>query len=425
VRGLTGRTGYPPASNHYGSHFGGTLLAMLAISGDAGVDQEFVDARIAEGQWMWSHMTAHGFGEGGWYQEGPHPSRLSTNGGFLMALQAMKNVLGRDYISARPNGQWATLRWVMWSTPGEEGPVFINRGTYGDDRMYGRAPMYSHSGDFVYGFGALEDKYKPAVLWTYLNCVEQPWEGGDRRPWWLDEGERSFNSMVYPMHAVFALVNWPIGVEPANPASVLPHHHVDRVNDYFVSRNRWQDGSDIVVTFSTGGGPWGYHRPKSRGSIKARAFGHSFSLPGKFGHSKPTIHRAARDGSFSLAMNTYFFDKKRGAVAADLSGTSGAALTMLMWVEQYDDSLDKSVSDYRENLKRQKEENERNRQRGKAEQSYPCSQMVLLKRGPGAFVVLTVDTETVPPVKLSRDRVIVGKQTYTFDGQLIKFNDLE
>jgi hypothetical protein len=98
---------------------------------------------------------------------------------------------------------------------------------------------------------------------------------------------------------------------------------------------------------------------------------------------------------------------------------------MLMWVEQYDDSLDKSVSDYREKLKRQEEENERNRQRGKTVKSYPHSQMVLLKRGPGAFVVLTVDTEIMPPVKLSRDRVIVGKQTYTFDGQLIKFNGIE
>jgi hypothetical protein len=148
-------------------------------------------------------------------------------------------------------------------------------------------------------------------------------------------------------------------------------------------------------------------------------------LPGKFGHSKPTIHRAAKDGSFSLAMNTYFFEKKRGAVAADLSGKSGAALTMIMWFEQYDNGLDNSVSDYRERLKRQEEESERNRQRGKAVKSYACSQMVLLKRGPGAFVALTVDAATVPPAKLSRDRVIAGKQTYHFDGQLIKFNGIE
>ena len=43
---LTGRTGYPPASNHYGSQFGGVAVAMCAILNDPGVDNDKARARI-------------------------------------------------------------------------------------------------------------------------------------------------------------------------------------------------------------------------------------------------------------------------------------------------------------------------------------------------------------------------------------------
>jgi len=424
VRELMGRTGYPPASNHYGSHFGGTLLAMLAIKGDPGVDDAFVDARIEEGPWMLPHRCSFGRGEGGWYQEGPHPSRLTTNGGFVMAVQGIRNVLGLDYISPRPNAQWATLRWVMWSVPSSRGPVFVNRGTYGDDTMYGRAPMYSHSGDFVYGFGAVEDKYKPAVLWTYLNTVEKPWAQGPNRPGWLDEGERSFNAMVYPMHAVFALANWPIGVEPQNPAEVMPTHHVDTVNDFFVSRNTWEDGKDIVVTFSTGGGPWGYHRPAHRGSMIALAFGSKYTLPSRLGHHRPTHHAAADDGSFTLATRPNWGWGSEGAVAADLSGKSGAALVMIHWTPAAEDKLRQSVDKAIERMDREVAAEKRRREQGKPARDLPESQIEMLGHGEGAFVVVTVDPETQPQIALDGDTLTVGKQAYTLDDGVIDFNGL-
>jgi len=407
VRHLMGRTGYPPASNHYGSHFGGTLLAMLAIKDDPGVDSERVEQRIAEGLDMIPNFFHYGFGEGGWYQEGPHPSRLSTNGGFLSGLQATKNVLGRDYISARPNGQFATLRWVYWLTADSAGrPVFLNRGTYGSDSMYGRAPMVSHSADFAFGFGTVADKYKPAVEWTYDNFVAS-WDRGPARPHWTNEGEESFTAFFYPMQAVFALVNWPVDSEPVNPGKLLPKHHVDKVNDYFVSRNHWQDRNDIVVTFSTGGGPWGYHRAQGRGSVHLRAYGQKITLPGRFGHAKPYAHAAAEDGSFTLGCYGYFgYDggpPSRSALAVDLSGKSGADLVI---VQAYHKPDKKKLGVKKDS-------------KGIAEHH-----TMLDGKDGWVFLVSTIDREAKPDVKVKDNNVTVGGQTYEFDGKVIAFNGL-
>lgn len=402
VRLLMGRTGYPPASNHYGSHFGGTLLAMLAILGDPGTNTSLVTERITEGTEMIPHMLSHGFGDAGWYQEGPHPSRLSTNGGFVPMLPAIRNVLGHDYITPRREAQWMTLRWILWlSHDREDRPVFLNRGTYGDDRFYGRAPMLSHSADFALGFGAVDKKYTPALLWTYLNCVEC-WERNDRScPTWVEPGERSFNSFVYPIHAVHALVNWPIGIEPVNPAKVLSRHVVDHTHDYFVSRNRWKDGDDIIVTFSTGGGPWGYHRPQSRGSVHLRAFGGKFTLPLQFGHFRPTFHRSEKDGSFSLGLRSNFGELRRGALAVDLSGASGVPLVVLAYAEKED------VEKIRKRL-------ESSRKRRKTSDT-AAFQSTMVTGGAKPIYVSTIDRSTTPHVTANGNQVTVGAKTYTLE----------
>ncbi len=397
---LLGRTGYPPSSNHYGSHFGGTTTAMLAILGDPGTDTKLIEKRIAEGRWMIPQFFHYGMGEGGFYQEGPHPSRLSTNGGLLECLQALKNVKGVDYITPRPNGQFATLRWVMWLwRDGAGRPVFMNRGTYGNDQMYGRAPMLSHSGDFAFGFGAIDEKYKPAVLWTYNNFVHT-WEEGEARPWWVDEGENSYTAFVYPHQAVHALVDWPLDIKPQNPAKVLPLHVADKINDYFVSRNRWRDGDDIVVTFSTGGGPWGYHRGKSRGTIIYNAYGTRVSLPPRMGHCKPYGHRVAEDGSFALDLRTYFFEPRTASFVVDLTGRSGAGLVIVYATR--DNEPDR--------LKAAKQ----NEPRGKA-----AVQNQLVQCGDTYYYVSTADKETKPQIRADGNAIIVGKSRYVYDGETI------
>jgi hypothetical protein len=407
---LAGRTGYPPTSNHYGSFVGG-LTAMLAISGDPGVDQQRIEKRIAEFEQMIPHFFSYGMGQGGWYQEGPHPSRLSTNGGLIEALQALRNVTGRDYITARANPQFVTMRWVMWLTRDGSGrPVFLNRGTYGDDSLYGRAPMLSHSGDFAFGFGAIDQKYVPAALWTYKTFVET-WEQGGAKPGWMGPAP-SFNAFVYPHHAVHALVNWPIDVEPVNPAEVLEHHVVDTVNDFFVSRNRWKDAEDIVVTFSTGGGPWGYHRPQSRGKVHFRAFGRKMGAVSRFGHFRPTDHAAADDGSFTLGMVPFFGEPRQGALAVDLSGESGAELVIV---------TSDASSRLAEEFEKQQNRNARSRERGRDPYGGLAIQEKMFRHDGRVFIVTTVDKEAKPAVSQKDDTVRVGQQTYRFDGRRFRF----
>ncbi len=414
IQTLAGRTGYPPASNHYGSFIGG-LTAMLAILGDPGVDNELVRRRIADFEQMIPNYFYYGQGEGGWYQEGPHPSRLSVNGGLTEALQALRNVTGRDYISARPHPQFSTLRWVMWLTRDGGGhPLLLNRGTYGDDRMYSRAPMLSHSGDFAFGFGAVEPKYVPAVLWTYENFVET-WERNGRPEWMGGQGP-SFNAFVYPHHAVHAMVNWPIGVEPVNPGQVLPKHVADTVNDFYVSRNRWKDADDIVVTFSTGGGPWGYHRGQGRGKVMVRAYGRKLNLVSRFGHYKPTGYEVAEDGSFSMGMRPFFYGPDEGALAVDLSGKSGADLVVIVSSQN-----DRLAEEFEKNAQR----DAKDRQKGREPYGGLAVQEKLLKQDGRVTIVSTIDREKKPQIEWKDGQIRVGSQVYRYQNQRFVFDPLD
>ena len=232
-------------------------------------------------------------------------------------------------LAPRDDLQWASLRWIMWLFgDGQQHPQFLNRGTYGDDNIYGRAPFMSHSADFVLGFGAIEDKYKPALLWTYNTMVE-PWESGENAQFWVNKGERSFNAMIYPHRAIHALVNWPINMQPENPEKVLPKHVYCTVNDYFVSRNRWQDKHDTIVTFSTGGGPWGYHRAQKRGSVLFAYQGKRIGIPGFYGHARILSHAYDQDGSFTLNTRSNFYTVNESALLVDMSGKSGSDVVII------------------------------------------------------------------------------------------------
>jgi hypothetical protein len=60
-----------------------------------------------------------------------------------------------------------------------------------------------------------------------------------------------------------SFVNWPVGIEPENPESVLPTAMEDRFHGYYVFRNRWQDENDILVTALLGYGPRDAYKPKA------------------------------------------------------------------------------------------------------------------------------------------------------------------
>jgi hypothetical protein len=252
------------------------------------------------------HLSA-GWGDGGYYKEGWGASTVGTQGGFLCFLQALKIAAGHDYLNVdRPNASAITMvpRCLMLIGPPAVLPYRSNMGgTYGSAEFHSQREGFSHGGHFSEGFGAIADRYKPALLWTYNHVVEP------------EAGNRDFDTpSLYPHRPMLALVNWPTfqGIEEKNPADCLPRTSVDHLYDYFVFRNEWHGPDDIVVTvllnLPDGTKPrdvmvWGLGQRLTFGEPKRGA--------------KVAHYAVAADGSGTLATGDY-------ALVVDYSKVSGA-----------------------------------------------------------------------------------------------------
>ena len=235
--------GLSAGSNHYGAYLG-TGAAILCILGDPGTDAERLAKCLRWNEKGLLHLLNEGFGDHGFYAEGHHASRISTNCGGMEFLSALAARPGATYITPQPNAQWLTLRWLMEVVPSASGPVFPHRGVYGGDG-FEDARMGSHGGEFAYGFGTIDPKYRPALLWMYNNVVKP-----SHQDYW---------AAVDPHRAVFAFVNWPTDLQAVNPAVVLPKTAAETIHGFFYHRNRWQDADDVVVTNLLNIGPKGYY----------------------------------------------------------------------------------------------------------------------------------------------------------------------
>jgi hypothetical protein len=296
-----------PGSNHFGAVVGGCGLAVLAIKGDAGADKELLDkyTGMLERQVV-RHLSA-GWGDGGYYKEGWGASTVGTQGGFLCFLQALRTAAGHDYLNVdRPNASYVTMvpRCLMVIGPPAVMPYRSNMGaTYGSAEFHRERRGFSHGGHFSEGFGAIADRYKPALLWTYNHVVEP------------DGANRDFDACsLYPHRAMLALVNWPTlaGVEEKNPAEVMPRVSADHLYDYFVMRSGWQGPDDIVTTVLVNYPDGTRPRDVMVWSAGVRA---TFGEPRRA--AKVTHFAAAQDGSATLAAEGY-------ALAVDYSKASGA-----------------------------------------------------------------------------------------------------
>lgn len=380
---------YRPSKNHYGGIMCGAAAAaaIMADPGTEGVD-------IA-GQWLpaayknTKAMLTRGFGDHGFYAEGHGPSHVSSDTGLLVWLQAAKVACGKDFITPRPNAQWITLRWVMEIVPIKGLPQYPDRKgasrSYGTDHLWRGGP-WSHSGQFAQGFGVVDPEYVPAVLWTYRNFVEAAELKGNfsrHDKWilqsgWLKQGQKSYDAIIAPWHAVVSFVNWPVGVEAKNPATVLPKAMEDRVHGYYVFRNRWKDGDDILVTALLGYGPRDAYKPKY-GRIYLWGLGkmHTF---GNFRSDKPADFRRGPDGGV--------VSTDSASLAVDFSGKSGAPLLLaLIGIDGPKAGGNLSVS--------------------------------TVKAGGQEVTLVTLQEGKAPEVKAEGDKVVVGKQTVTLDGNRI------
>ncbi|GEM_PF-764069 len=235
---------YGPGSNHYANITGGNAFALMGIYGDPGTDTAKLDKYLER-----LHRNAlsalGGFGPRGFFHEGQGPSHTAAYPSFMAYWAAMKNVKGLDYSNSDPL-KWITLRWVGEVSQSKRGSPHYGVRHESMGVAYGGSDIKSsgtmNEGRFSQGFGVLPEKYHAAALWSYENYFAS-----------ANGEEFAYDTSYYPHHAIQALVNWPIGVKPENPASLVPKAYVDDHFGHYVVRNGWHKDSkqDVVISIFT------------------------------------------------------------------------------------------------------------------------------------------------------------------------------
>lgn len=378
---------YPPTSNHYGALVGGAVVALLAVRGDPEVDQPRVEKLLGTAEKNVRRVLTQALGDGAFFAEGPGPWQMAVNSSLVPALQALKVAGGRDYLEA-PNAKYLTLKWVMELLPDAKGRPSHpcrNPSSYGTELL--ERAGHSAGGQFSQGFGAIPDRYKPALLWTYRNIVE-PSESAEY-PKLVPAGEKSYDVLLHPHRGVLSFINWPIGMEPRHPSELLPNHYRDTLHHYYAFRNRWQDADDAIVTFHLGG-PGGFIRCPP-GPIMVWGLGARTTFPVRFGPARPNLVEASEQGGVISA-------PVRGGVCSvlvDFSRASGAEVLVAMCAPGL------------------KPVNESKTDRGVTRKVSTAT------AGGNTFIVLTLSRGAAPEVKPDGDRLLIGGQTLGFDGQRV------
>ncbi len=226
-----------PRSNHWGMQVGGGAMALLAVMDDPGVDMERLRPLFEVSRRSMIRNLTEGFGDGLYFAEGDGTITMSSHIVFLPALQAWRTAGGQDFITPRPNAQWASLRWLLGTVVHEGRPHFHSRDGYAHN-VWQRHSI-SGGGYFGIGFGVATEPQQAAWRWAYQRFFL------DHD---LTSGTPYDTAGQLPHHSVLAFVNWPLDIEPVNPAQVIPRAAADRAYGYAMFRNRWQDENDIVIT---------------------------------------------------------------------------------------------------------------------------------------------------------------------------------
>jgi hypothetical protein len=370
--GLVTKTGggqHSPRSNHYMAWNGGGGTAILGIEGDPGTDPEIIARanRIFRRRAKRSFHDGHG--DRAYFFEGHHCGRLSTNTGFSSYLQALRVAAGEDWITPYPPAQWMLTKWVYELTTHGGRLYNLQRGMYA--RRFERGGM-SSGGDFSQGFGIAPDAHKPAILWTYNHVVEPG-------------PAMTYDAINYPHRAAYAFVNWPVGLEEADPAETFPKVLHDRKAEYFVFRSGWEGDPDIVVTLIGG-----ERRPFAKECLHVMGRGIKAALPGAWTDLRDARLTDHRDGTFAVRAEGASF-------VVDFSGRSGApALVAAAGMGTGGRARDRAA--------------------GQAN-----TQTSILNAGGTPVVVLTLQEGPAPKVTVEGDRISVGERTLTVTDGVLGF----
>lgn len=401
-----------PGVNHWGAHSGGLGCALLALRGDPEADQKIIEDYLGRIVTNVKREIAEGYGTRGYYYEGHHCGRISANTGVLPFIQAYRLSAGKDLQVNNPNGAWLVSRSIYDLFAQPDGSIgSMQRGMY--CRPFQLGTGTSENGDFSIGFGTIPPKHKAALLWT-VNHVVQP------------GATKIYDVAKVPIHAVYALANWPVGVKEQNPGEVLPNILHDTGPDYFVFRNGWKgDGTDLVVTALLGSRAGAGRNMASGGSVYVGGRGLKagnelfFRFPGMFHSSKLTYSRFAKDGSAVIAARWLNPAKPPASLtdnptslAVDFSRAGGVDLLMAMTGPQTGHQVE-----YWMGIKPMKDAVEATGADGWK------TRTVRIDPSPDGvaqtWYIMTLQKGDAPEIKSALGAITVGKQTLKFDGEKI------
>ncbi|MFP4053421.1 MAG: hypothetical protein ACLFV7_06110 [Phycisphaerae bacterium] len=294
--GLVLKTGggqHSPWSNHYGAWNGGGGSAILAILGDDGTDDEVTRRCHRIFLRRAKRALRVGYGYSGWFYEGHHGGRLSSNTGLVTYLIHLRVSRGLDLVKNCPEAQWLIGK-QMYEIVRQGGRLLApEKGIYASGRFQ-RGGM-STGGDFARGFGILPRDQRPALQW-FFNRVIEP---GDRK---------TYDAIRYPHHAVFAALFWPIGEKEKNPAEVVGKCLRDTKAQYYVFRSGWTGTEEDVIAAIWRGGATVMGMGLKKGISTAGGFEESFR---------------------KVSPDTFVVHYGESALVADMDGPSGAPMTLV------------------------------------------------------------------------------------------------
>jgi len=314
LEAVAGGVKYPAGSNHFGAALPGAGFAALAMRGDPGADDARLGKVLESLDRSLIELLTKGFGDHGWFAEGLHTGRIASQSGAAMLLPALRNAAGQDWAAGCTHARYLSLRVLHELITLGGVPTVPSRGPYGDNIFWARSGIISHTGEFAIGFGALATRPdERAAMHAVWKTSVEPYLGAKlKNPW---------DTWIYPHHAVWSLVFWPIGETPKDPGTVLPHAIVDTTHGYYVFRNHWRDDQDVIVTALLGYGPKGYHKCPG-GPVMVIADGKVQGF-GTLAGTSADAYSTKPDGSSVLSA-------KGTSLAVDFSGTAGCTALLVM-----------------------------------------------------------------------------------------------
>jgi hypothetical protein len=189
---------------------------------------------------------------------------------------------------------------------------------------------------------------------------------------------------------MFALVNWPIGVEPRNPAELLPKVAQDATMGHNVFRNQWKDADDIAVGVLFGSRCLKGEKFDNRIMVRGLKMRLSFcKLAGLEGMKTSCV--PAEDGSGVCS-------GEGNSVGVDYSKASGAEALIVVAGPAADGKL--------------------------AGNPGPKAKVFTGTAGKTPYAILSLSNGVHPEPKLEGTKVTIGGQMIDFDGGNIAFGKM-